>query len=184
MNETRLTGTRTEKNLISALMGECYARAKYLFYADQARWEGRMELAELFERMAVNETAHAQIWFKQLGRQRSSEENLLDAITGEHGESTNMYPLFAQDAEAEGLTDLAALLRNVGQIESLHEVDFRKALAELGGEAEGEAAAPTLSGRVFVCSQCGHVELAPGAGDPPYACSVCGALGTTKVSFR
>ena len=43
---------QTRQNLCTAMHGEAFAYVKYLLFAEYAREEGRMDLAELFERTA------------------------------------------------------------------------------------------------------------------------------------
>ena len=52
-----LKGTRTEQNLLAAFSGESMARNKYLFFAEKARTEGNLDVANLFTDLAQNEGA-------------------------------------------------------------------------------------------------------------------------------
>ena len=82
--EKSLKGTKSEENIKKAFAGESQARAKYVYFAEQARSEGREEIANLFEKMAQN----AKIWFKLLyGGLGDSASNLLEAANGESYES-------------------------------------------------------------------------------------------------
>ena len=102
-----LKGTRTEQNIKAALAGESIARNKYTYFAEQARKEGQSEIAELFERMAGNESIHAKIWYTNLhGPIQGNMQNLRNAATGEFEEWSNMYPEFARVAREEGLKTL------------------------------------------------------------------------------
>ena len=56
-------GTKSEENIKAAFAGESQARSRYVFFAEAARAEGNTEIADLFERMAKNELAHARLWF-------------------------------------------------------------------------------------------------------------------------
>ena len=62
-----IKGTRTEANLMAAFAGESQARNKYTYYASQARKEGYVQIANIFEETAANEKEHAKMWFKLLG---------------------------------------------------------------------------------------------------------------------
>ena len=44
-----LKGTKTEKNLFKTFAGECRARTKYDLYAEKARCDGYVWIAEVFE---------------------------------------------------------------------------------------------------------------------------------------
>ena len=54
-----LKGTKTEKNLLEAFAGESQARNKYSYYASQAKKDGYVQIAALFEETAGNEKEHA-----------------------------------------------------------------------------------------------------------------------------
>ena len=51
----------------------------------------------------------------------STAENLQDAANGEHGEWTDMYKRMADEADAEGFTEIARMMRGVAAIEKTHE---------------------------------------------------------------
>ena len=59
-----LKGSKTEKNLMEAFAGESQARNKYTYFASQAKKEGYVQMAKIFEETAANEKEHAKIWFK------------------------------------------------------------------------------------------------------------------------
>ena len=61
-----LRGSKTEKNLMQAFAGESEARNKYTYYASQAKKDGYVHIAKIFEETANNEKEHAKIWFKLL----------------------------------------------------------------------------------------------------------------------
>ncbi len=61
-----LKGTQSEKNVKAALMGESLARNKYTFFAAVAKREGHDEIADLFEKMALNESTHAKLLYTSL----------------------------------------------------------------------------------------------------------------------
>ena len=50
-----LKGTKTEKNLFKTFAGECRARTKYDLYAEKARCDGYVWIAEVFEEDARSE---------------------------------------------------------------------------------------------------------------------------------
>ena len=116
-----LKGSKTEKNLMTALAGEAEARTKYTFFASVAKKEGYEQIAAIFLKTAENEKEHAKLWFKALGYLGDTASNLLDAANGENYEWTDMYERFAREAEEEGFTELAARFRGVAKIEKSHE---------------------------------------------------------------
>ena len=161
-----LKGTKTLENLMTAFAGESQARNKYTYYASQARKDGYVQIANIFEETAANEKEHAKLWFKHAVGIGTTEENLLDAAAGENYEWTEMYKSMAETAREEGFTQIAAQMEGVAKIEKEHEERYRK-LAE-----------NVKSGKVFEreeevlwqCSNCGHQVLAKKA---PKVCPVC-----------
>ncbi|HCE47394.1 MAG TPA: rubrerythrin family protein, partial [Prevotellaceae bacterium] len=125
-----LKGSKTEKNLQTAFAGESEARNKYSYYASKAKKDGFVQIAALFEETAANEKEHAKLWFKYLhgGEVPDTATNLKDAAAGEHYEWTDMYATFADEAEAEGFTEIAAKFRMVAAIEKSHEQRYLKLL--------------------------------------------------------
>ena len=128
-----LKGTKTEANLAAAFAGESQARNKYSYYASQAKKEGYVQIAAIFEETAGNEKEHAKLWFKLLhdGAVPTTSVNLLDAADGENYEWTDMYATFAKEAEEEGFKALAFQFRAVAEIEKAHEERYRKLLAPI-----------------------------------------------------
>ena len=92
-----LKGSKTEKNLMEAFAGESQARNKYTYFASQAKKEGYVQMAKIFEETAANEKEHAKIWFKLLngGEIPDTATCLKMAAGGEHEEWTEMYPRMA-----------------------------------------------------------------------------------------
>lgn len=162
-----LKGTKTEQNLMEAFAGECQARTKYTYYASQAKKDGYVQIASLFEETANNEKEHAKIWFKLLhDGMPSTPENLVDAANGENYEWTDMYDRMAKEAEEEGFTKIAYLFKMVGAIEKEHEERYRKLIANIEGglvfSREGDT--------IWQCANCGHIVVGKKA---PEICPVC-----------
>jgi len=165
---TKLTGTRTEKNLMEAFAGESQARNKYTYFASRARKDGYEQIAAIFEETAANEKEHAKIWFKLLcgGDIPPTADNLVAAAAGEHGEWTDMYARMAKEAAEEGFADIAKLFEAVAAIEKEHEARYLKLL---GNIKAGEVFAREADA-VWVCRNCGHVAV---GADAPDKCPVC-----------
>ena len=163
-----LKGTKTEKNLLAAFAGESQARNKYTYYASKARKEGYEQIAGIFEETAGNEKEHAKLWFKALhdGEVPDTAANLLDAAEGEHYEWTDMYREFAEEAKAEGFTELASQFEAVGKVEKSHEERYRTLLANL---KDGKVFARHEK-QVWICRNCGHLHDSEKA---PNVCPVC-----------
>ena len=163
-----LKGTKTEANLRAAFAGESEARNKYSYYASQARKDGYVQIANIFEETAGNEKEHAKIWFKLLqgGSIKDTMSNLADAAAGENYEWTDMYATFAKEAHEEGFEEIAAKFEMVGAIEKAHEERYRKLLKNIEDKVvfsrDGDA--------VWQCSNCGHIVVGKQA---PELCPVC-----------
>ncbi|NLV86182.1 MAG: 4Fe-4S binding protein [Clostridiales bacterium] len=160
-------GTKTEKNLQEAFVGESLARNKYTYFAQVAQSEGYEHLAEIFLSTARNEQEHARIWFQELGQLGDTAKNLLAAAEGENYEWTDMYERMAKDADEEGFPELAARFRRVGDIEKSHEERYRKLLKNVEMNQVFEKSGQTM----WECRVCGHIVV--GSKAPEY-CPVCG----------
>ncbi len=93
----------TVQNLEAAFAGESMANRKYLFFARRARELGVIDVAEVFENTAEQETAHAFGHLDLLYPKDSlTVERMLElAIEGETHEYTEMYPAFRHTALEE-----------------------------------------------------------------------------------
>ena len=174
-----LKGSQTEKNLLAAFAGESQARNRYSYFASQAKKEGYVQIAAIFEETANQEKEHAKREFKFLkggeveitaafpaGTIGTTMENLKAAAAGEHYETTQMYPEFAEIAEKEGFKDVAIVFRNIAVAEKRHE-DRYLALAK--NIADGVVFRREKPVR-WVCRNCGYVHEGPEA---PGACPAC-----------
>ena len=161
-------GSRTEANLMAAFAGESQARNKYDYYASQAKKDGYVQIAAIFEETAKNEKEHAKLWFKLLhgGKVPTTTVNLNDAADGEHFEWTDMYAQFAREAREEGFMEIAVLFEGVAAIEKEHEERYRKLLQNIQ-----EGLVFSRDGdMIWQCSNCGHVHIGKKA---PEVCPVC-----------
>ena len=163
-----LKGSKTEKNLMAAFVGESQAHTKYLYYASKAKKDGYVQMANLFEETALNEKEHAKIWFKLLheGEVPDTMTNLKDAASGENYEWTDMYANFAKEAREEGFTKIAALFELVAKIEKEHEERYRKLLKNI----EDGVVFSKENDTVWQCANCGHIIIGKKA---PKICPVC-----------
>ena len=161
-----LKGTKTEKNLMEAFAGESQARNKYTYFASVAKKEGYEQISAIFTKTADNEKEHAKMWFKLLGELGDTAQNLAAAAAGENYEWTDMYATFADEAEAEGFTDIAAKFRAVAKIEKSHEERYRALLANVEMQKVFEKSEETM----WECRNCGHLVMGKKA---PEVCPVC-----------
>ncbi len=176
---TVFKGSKTETNLIATFAGESQARNRYTYFAGQARKEGYVQIAQIFEETAHHEKEHAKRFFQLLeggdvlvsaafpsGVIGTTAENLRAAAVGEHHEWSDMYPEFAKTARDEGFEVAVKLWDAVSVSEKQHEKRFKDLLANVE------------SGRVFKkdtpiawrCINCGYVHEGTEA---PAACPAC-----------
>lgn len=161
-----LKGTKTLENLMIAFAGEAQARTKYSYYASQAKKEGYVQIANIFEETAGNESEHAKLWFKLAHGIGKTEENLLDAAAGEHYEWTDMYANMAKVAREEGFPEIAEQMEGVAAVEKEHEQRYRKLAKNVEDGVVFERDAEVL----WQCANCGHQVMSK---DAPKVCPVC-----------
>ncbi|MCE2928145.1 MAG: rubrerythrin family protein [Candidatus Caenarcaniphilales bacterium] len=124
-----MKNTQTQKNLEAAFAGESMAYQRYLYFGKLARQLGNLEVAELFENTAKQETAHA---FAHLDLVYASEkmtvQKLLQiAIEGELHESNYMYPEFEKTALDEAQIDAVLEFQEQALESKDHAEIFQKA---------------------------------------------------------
>ena len=158
--------TKSYDDLMAAFAGESQANRKYLAYAKKADEEGYAQVARLFRAAAHAETVHALTHFRTAGEVKSTEENLKDAVAGEHYENSEMYPSFMKDAEAEGDAKALKSFTWANEAEKIHEMLYKEALETLGKPGEIYD--------YYICPVCGYTH----ARTAPEKCPVCGALGS------
>jgi rubrerythrin len=174
-----IRGTQTERNLLTAFAGESQARNRYTYFASQAKKEGFVQIAAIFEETANQEKEHAKRFFKFLeggeveisggfpaGKIGSTLENLLAAAEGEHYENTKMYPGFAQTARDEGFPEVAAIFEAVAVAESYHEQRYRALAANVANNRVFQRET-TVTWR---CRNCGYTVEGTAA---PAMCAAC-----------
>ncbi|HEX9093840.1 MAG TPA: ferritin family protein [Coriobacteriia bacterium] len=128
-----LTGTKTLENLKAAFAGESQANRRYTLWSRIAGLEGAPVAVAAFDHAAAEETAHALGHLAYMGGAQATADNLRAAIEGEGYEFREMYPAFADQAEADGFPEVAAYFRAVGGYEGKHRAGYEAALAQLEG---------------------------------------------------
>lgn len=173
-------GTETEKNLLKSFAGESQARMRYTYFAKVAKKEGFEQIAAIFAETAEQEKQHAKKFFSYLeggmveitasypaGIISTTAENLKAAADGENEEWTELYPAFADIADAEGFPNIAATWRKIAAVEAQHEKRYRK----LQERVETDTVfAREDEETVWQCRECGHVHVGKNA---PKACPTC-----------
>ncbi|MFR9503756.1 MAG: rubrerythrin [Rikenellaceae bacterium] len=174
-----MKGTQTEKNLLKAFAGESQARNRYMFYASVAKKEGYEQISAIFAETAEQEKEHAKRFFKFLeggmveitatfpaGVISTTADNLRAAAEGENEEWAELYPEFADVAEAEGFHQIAAVFRTIATVEAMHEERYRKLLARL----EDGSTFKREEEIEWQCRNCGYVHNGLEA---PELCPAC-----------
>ncbi|MHA2053247.1 MAG: rubrerythrin [Candidatus Hodarchaeales archaeon] len=180
--------TQTIQNLAAAFIGESQARNRYTYYAEQAKKDGYVQLASIFEETANQEKQHAK-WFLRMLNQvlkkvgetvdevkvemaacvttfSDSSTNLGSAIKGEHYEWTDMYPGFADTAEKENFPEVAERIRAIIVAEKHHEERYQKLLDQIKGKTVFKKKTKIF----WVCAECGYVHE---GNEPPKVCPSC-----------
>jgi rubrerythrin len=174
-----LKGSQTERNLLTAFVGESVARNRYTYFASQARNEGYVQIAQIFEETANQEKEHAKRFFKSLqggevkiesvfsaGVVGSTAENLFSAAGGESEEWSTLYPSFAAKAREEGFKTVGVIFDMISVAEKQHERRFRGLLDSLQNGRTFKRSQPVK----WRCLNCGYIHE---GSDAPAACPAC-----------
>ena len=174
-----LKGSQTEKNILTAFAGESQARNRYTYFAKQAKKDGYVQIAQIFEETANQEKEHAKRLFKLLeggeieivaafpaGVVGATYDNLLESAAGEKYEYTEMYPGFAKVAREEGFEAPAMIMEGIAVAEQQHE----KRYVELAGNIKADRVFKREQVAKWRCLNCGYVTEALEA---PEMCPAC-----------
>lgn len=175
----KLKGTQTERNILTAFAGESQARNRYTFFAGQAKKDGYVQIADIFEETANQEKEHAKRLFKLLeggeveiqaafpaGIISNTYDNLIAAANGENYEQTIMYPGFAKVAIEEGFQELACIFEAIAVAERQHEKRYR----ELAANIVADRVFKRDTEVVWRCRNCGYLHKGSAA---PEKCPAC-----------
>jgi rubrerythrin len=174
-----IKGTQTEKNILTAFTGESQARNRYTYFAKQAKKEGFVQIAGIFEETANQEKAHAKRLFKLLeggeveisgafpaGVIGTTIDNLKEAAGGENYEWTTMYPDFAKLAREENLDHVAFIFEAIAVAEKQHE----KRYVDLAANIEAGRVFKRDQNVTWRCINCGYLNDGT---EPPEMCPAC-----------
>ena len=173
------TGSKTERNLLTAFAGESQARNRYTYFASQARKDGYMQVADIFEETANQEKEHAKRFFNFLkggdveirtaypaGITGTTAENLKAAAAGENHEWTTLYQDFAKDAKEEGFKEVATVFEFISVAEKQHEKRYLGLLANVEKGTAFKKEKPVA----WRCRNCGYIHT---GAEAPKACPAC-----------
>lgn len=178
MTDKKLSGTKTEQNLINAYAGESQARNRYTYFAKQAKEEGYEQIAEIFCMTSDNEKEHAKLFYEHLGNTRghvdaeypfelgTTEENLESAAAGEKEEWSFLYADAEKTAKEEGFEEIADTFHHVIEAEKHHEQRYLKLLENIKNGTVFSKDKEIL----WMCRECGYVYKGKSA---PKKCPNC-----------
>jgi rubrerythrin len=163
--------SESSEKLKAAFAGESQANRKYLAFAKKADTEGHPQVARLFRAAAEAETVHAHNHLRIDGGIGSTVENLVEAISGETHEFTEMYPEYLEIARKEGKGQALWSFDVANQVEEIHAGYFEAALKAM------ESGAKLAEVVYYVCQVCGNTVEA----EAPEKCPICNA---PKAQFK
>ncbi len=171
--------SQTAKNLLTSFAGESQARNRYTYFADRARDEGYIQIADIFEETANHECEHALRFFKffnggeleitwkfPAGVVDNTYKNLIHAADGERYEHTTMYPGFAETARDEGFQRAADTWEAISVSERQHEKRYR----ELARNLSAKSVFTRSEDKTWRCRNCGYLHQGNEAPDECPAC--------------
>jgi rubrerythrin len=156
----------TENNISKAILDECEANRRYIFFADKAEEEGYPQVARMFRAIAEAESVHVRNHFNAIDAIGTTRDNLTAASMIEHREFSGMYPNFIEKAKEEKNDRAELAFQRANAVEKGHHAFFEAALAAIKEGNQPEDA------EYYVCQVCGNTVTV----EAPDKCSVCGAV--------
>ena len=176
---SKLQGSQTEKNILTAFAGESQARNRYTFFASKAKKDDYVQISDIFTETANQEKEHAKRLFKLLqggevvvnaafpaGVIGTTLDNLKEAAAGEKYEYGTMYPGFATVARDEGLVEVADIFTAIAVAEKQHEKRYLELAANITDDRVFKRDTP----QVWRCRNCGYLHEGT---DAPEECPAC-----------
>ena len=178
-----LKNTRTAENLLKAFAGESQARNRYTFFANVARKQGYIQIANIFMETAEQEREHAKRFYDFLkddykddsieitasypvSLHEETKDNLRAAAMGENEEWADMYPEFSKVAREEGFIEVAIAFERIADVEKHHERRYRKLLSNI----ENGQVFKREEKSYWKCGNCGYIHEGYEA---PVKCPAC-----------
>jgi rubrerythrin len=179
---------KTIENLKAAFAGESTASAKYAAYAEQAKKEGLLSIATMFEATSKSEAIHAgnhKTVLEKMGQKvdivkpiftvHTTQENLADALKGESYEIETMYPGFIATAKSDDAKSAVKSFTWAMDTEKKHQTFYKNAIEALKAKKEN-----TLAKVYWVCPKCGNTfDIASPTGE----CGFCGTAAAKYIKF-
>jgi rubrerythrin len=121
---------QTRRDLETAMQNEAFTILKYTAFAQHARKEGKVALAEILEKTAKSEERHFNEIARMYGLVREDWHNLANAIVGEYEEFSKTYSQMAERADAAGDKEVAKSFREFASDEGKHRDSFWGAVSK------------------------------------------------------
>jgi rubrerythrin len=160
-----LKGSKTEQNLIRLFALESQDRNRYSYFSSQAKKEGFVQVAAIFEETANQEKEHAKRLFKffQGGNVECTTsysadgagttlDNLKMAVSQKES-SSRTYPEVARQAREEGFVDIALVVEGLVLAEQYHGRRFSALTAILEAGQMFHRNEPVT----WRCRNCGYI---------------------------
>jgi rubrerythrin len=174
-----LKGSKTEQNLIMLFALESQDRNRYSYFSSQAKKDGFVKVAAIFEETANQEKEHARRVFKffQGGSVECTAsfpaygagttlDNLKMAVCQKEASSSLIYPEVARQAREEGFVDVALVVEGLALAEQYHGRRFLTLAANLEAGKMFRRNEPVT----WRCRNCGYVCITQEA---PESCLAC-----------
>lgn len=154
---------KTEDALKEAYEGEAKAAIRLKVYAEKAEEEGYQQMAKLFRVIALSEEIHAKRALRNLGKVKSTEDNLSASFESEKKVAEVAYDNFIKIAEEEGNSLAVLHFSQSRDVEEHHAKLYKEAMNHLMEDRK------TV---YYVCEVCGYVS----DGILPEECPICAAM--------
>jgi rubrerythrin len=121
---------QTRRDLKAAMQDEAFTVLQYRAYAEQARKEGKIDLADFFEERSKVEFRHFSSFANLYGLVGDGLQNIAKAIGDEYVLKADTYVQIAERAEAAGDKRVAEIFRQNAADEAEHVAMFKAALVK------------------------------------------------------
>ena len=171
--------SQTAKNLLISFAFESQANNRYLFFANQAKKDGYIQIANIFKETADQEFEHALRFFKffnggeleitasfPTGVIKKTYDNLIASAELENNVGMEMYPRFAKKAREENFERAAEIWEAISIAERQH----KKSFLQLADNIQKGMTFSKDKQVIWRCRNCGYLHEGRKAPDKCPAC--------------
>lgn len=182
----KLKDSKTYKNLATAYIAECSARARYEFCEYGFRYNGYEAIATMIDRIAYQEFNHARVLYTCIQDAELPQIDNIDVCVGlpfkekwdlgtnlkllcqDELDEAEVYNTFEQTAREEGFDDIA------DKFKMIHDVELRHArvFEELYNQFKDKKLYKKAQKVAWICPSCGYVSFDKQAWE---SCPLCQA---------